>query len=87
MKEGYSAKQIPKVMPHIGTIWQPESYDRIVRNQQEFENTWEYIRQNPVKAGLATTPEEYTFFWQGQARFSSRDRQDAYPYKQNPIHP
>jgi hypothetical protein len=51
-------------MPHIGTVWQSERYDRIIRNQQEFENTWEYIRRNPVKAGLASTPEEYTFFWQ-----------------------
>lgn len=62
--KSYSAKQIPKVMPHIGTIWQSERYDRIIRNHQEFENTWEYIRQNPVKAKLSNTPEQYPFFWQ-----------------------
>lgn len=61
--KSYSAKQIPKVMPHIGTVWQPERYDRIIR-QQEFENTWEYIRQNHVKAKLSDTPEAYSFFWQ-----------------------
>lgn len=62
--KSYSAKQIPKVMPHIGTIWQSERYDRIVRNEREFENTWEYIRQNPVKAKLSNSPEQYPFFWQ-----------------------
>lgn len=62
--KSYSAKQIPKVMLHIGTIWQSERYDRIIRNYQEFENTWEYIRQNPVKAKLSNTPEQYPFFWQ-----------------------
>lgn len=62
--KSYSAKQIPKVMPHIGTIWQSERYDRIIRNYQEFENTWEYIRQNPVSAKLSNTPEQYPFFWQ-----------------------
>lgn len=62
--KSYSAKQVPKVMPHIGTVWQPERYDRIIRNQQEFESVWEYIRQNPVKAELADTPEAYGFFWQ-----------------------
>ncbi len=62
--KGYSAKQIPKVMKHMGIIWQDERYDRIIRNEEEFLTYWEYIRQNPVKAGLSSTPEEYSFFWQ-----------------------
>ncbi|MHC5938700.1 REP-associated tyrosine transposase [Nostoc sp.] len=62
--KGYSAKQIPKVMKHIGTVWQDERYDRIVRNDQEFQQYWEYIRQNPVKAELSSSPENYPFFWQ-----------------------
>jgi REP element-mobilizing transposase RayT len=62
--KSYSAKQIPKVMKHIGTVWQDERYDRIIRNDEEFLNTWEYIRQNPVKASLAKTPEDYPFLWQ-----------------------
>ncbi|MEH1979558.1 MAG: hypothetical protein V7L27_09890 [Nostoc sp.] len=61
---GYSAKQIPQVMKHIGTVWQDERYDRIVRNDEEFQQYWEYIRQNPVKAGLSSSPEDYPFFWQ-----------------------
>lgn len=62
--KSYSAKQIPKVMKHIGTVWQSERYDRIIRNEQEFQDTWDYIRQNPVKAGLSATPEKYAYFWQ-----------------------
>ena len=62
--KSYSSKQIPQVMKHIGTVWQDERYDRIIRNQSEFEQKWEYIRQNPVKAGLSATPEEYPFFWE-----------------------
>ena len=62
--KSYSAKQIPKVMKHIGTVWQDERYDRIIRNDEEFLNTWEYIRQNPVRASLAKTPEDYPFLWQ-----------------------
>ncbi len=62
--KSYSAKQVPKVMKHIGTVWQSERYDRISRNDREFRDTWEYIRQNPVQAGLSATPEEYPFFWQ-----------------------
>jgi putative transposase len=62
--KSYSAKQIPTVMNHIGKVWQDGRYDRMVRDRQEFQNTWEYIRQNPVKAGLSNTPEEYPFFWE-----------------------
>lgn len=62
--KSYTAKQIPKVMKHIGTVWEAESFDRIIRNEQEFEQTWEYIRQNAVKAKLCQTPESYPFFWQ-----------------------
>jgi len=62
--KSYSSKQIPQVMQHIGIVWQVERYDRIVRNHQEFINFWEYIRQNPVKAGLTELPEDYPFLWE-----------------------
>ena len=62
--KSYSSKQIPNVMKHIGTVWQDERHDHIVRDEREFQVFWEYIRQNPVKAGLSVTPEEYPFFWQ-----------------------
>jgi REP element-mobilizing transposase RayT len=62
--KSYSSKQISQVMKHIGTVWQDERHDRIVRDEREFECFWEYIRQNPVKAGLCLTPEEYPFFCQ-----------------------
>jgi putative transposase len=36
----------------------------MIRSENEFKNIWEYIRQNPVKAGLSETPEEYPFLWE-----------------------
>ncbi|MGD1714797.1 hypothetical protein ACP6PK_15635 [Dapis sp. BLCC M172] len=51
-------------MTQIVQVWQSERYDRIVRNDLELTNMWEYIRQNPVKAGLSDSPEGYPFFWQ-----------------------
>jgi putative transposase len=62
--KSYSAKQIPKVMPHIGKVWQDGRRDEMIRDENEFYNKWEYIRQNPVKAGLSATPEEYPFLWE-----------------------
>ncbi|MBW4507317.1 MAG: transposase [Scytonematopsis contorta HA4267-MV1] len=62
--KSYSSNNIPSVMKHIGTVWQDERHDHIIRNEQEFYIYWEYIRQNPVKAGLSNNPEEYPFLWQ-----------------------
>jgi putative transposase len=48
----------------LGTVWQDERYDRLVRNEEEFQGYWEYIRNNPIKAGFSTIAEDYPFFWQ-----------------------
>ena len=40
-------------------FWQDESWDRLVRNDTEFERIVYYIERNPVTAGLAATPEEF----------------------------
>ena len=40
-------------------FWQGESYDRLVRNDTEFDRIVGYIERNPVSAGLAPTPEEF----------------------------
>jgi len=40
-------------------FWQEESYDRLVRNDREFDRIARYIEMNPVRAGLAATPEDF----------------------------
>lgn len=62
--KSYSAKQIPKAMKHLGKVWQDGRYDEMIRNEREFQTKWEYIRKNPVKAGLSATPQTYPFFWE-----------------------
>ncbi|MBE9144002.1 transposase [Planktothrix mougeotii] len=62
--KSYTAKQISKIMKHRGIIWQDERYDRIIRNHQEFINTWQYIRQNPVQEKLSDMAEDYPFLWE-----------------------
>ncbi len=62
--KSYSSKQIPKVMKHIGKVWQDGRYDVLIKNRQQFLNTWEYIRQNPVKEKYSDVPENYPFLWE-----------------------
>jgi len=30
-------------------IWQPRYYDHVIRNQQDYNEIWEYIENNPQK--------------------------------------
>jgi hypothetical protein len=36
----------------IGSLWQDESYDQIVRDEEHLWRVVQYIGRNPLKAGL-----------------------------------
>ena len=38
------------------TIWQKSFYDHGIRNQQDYNEIWEYIENNPLKYALKRTP-------------------------------
>jgi hypothetical protein len=42
---------------------QDESFDRIMRRDDDFEAKLEYVRQNPVRKGLVSVPEDYPWLW------------------------
>jgi len=42
-----------------GLLWQPRFFDRALRTVKEYNEKVEYIHLNPVKAGLATRPEDW----------------------------
>ena len=63
--KSYSAQKISQQRGKRGSIWQDERYDRIVRDEAEFLEKWNYIRNNPVKSGLADRPEDYPWLLEG----------------------
>ena len=42
-------------------IWQTSFHDRRVRDAEEYAQFRRYIHDNPVKAGLASTPEQWPY--------------------------
>ena len=50
--KSYSAHKINEELGHAGRLWQPESYDHIVRDMDELSRIRNYIHRNPEKAGL-----------------------------------
>jgi putative transposase len=57
--KGRSAKQLRRIVGGRGAIWQGEWFDRWMRDDSEWEKTVAYIRNNPVKAGLASRWEKH----------------------------
>lgn len=58
-----TAHRINKVLHHAGPVWEEESFDHVLRSDESLEEKCEYIRQNPVKAGLVRQPEDYPWLW------------------------
>jgi REP element-mobilizing transposase RayT len=62
-----TARTANRVLGLTGPFWQDESYDRLMRDQPEFDRIRHYIEWNPVKAGLASSPDQYPWSSVGQA--------------------
>lgn len=63
-----SARLINESRGRTGAIWMAESYDRVVRNGFEFDQKWNYMVMNPVRAGLVKIPGDYPFLASGESR-------------------
>jgi putative transposase len=49
----YSSRRINRALQQTGDLWQDESYDRLVRDEEHLWRAIQYIGANPDKAGLA----------------------------------
>ncbi len=58
--KGSSALLINALRGESGTLWQRDSFDRIVRDEQHLWRIVQYIGSNPAKAGLSARE---TFLW------------------------
>jgi REP element-mobilizing transposase RayT len=61
----FSARMANRHLGREGAFWQEDYWDTYIRNGRHFESTLAYIENNPVKAGLVETPEQWPW---GSAR-------------------
>ncbi len=64
--KGFTGHRALEMLGIRGPFWQGESYDHLVRNDEEFSRIRRYIEWNPVKAGLVSLPEEFRWSSAGQ---------------------
>ena len=46
-----------------GVRWQQDFFEHRLRAAEHFEAKLEYLRQNPVRAGLVASPGEWPYFY------------------------
>ncbi len=63
--KSYTAKAINQALGQQGELWQREYFDRFIRDDRHLRAVIDYIENNPVKAGLVKTAQEWRF---GSAR-------------------
>ncbi|MCY7358503.1 MAG: transposase, partial [Rudanella sp.] len=57
----FTARNANILLNREGSFWQAESYDHVVRNNTELKRIIHYTLNNPVKAGLVETWEEWPY--------------------------
>ena len=42
-------------------FWQPGFFDHVLRSDESFSEKWEYVRANPVRAGLVASADDWPY--------------------------
>ena len=59
----FSANRINEALKRKGSLWQKESLDTTIRDREHLHNAIEFTLNNPIKAGLVKSREEWSGNW------------------------
>jgi putative transposase len=51
----------PRSTPAATTLWQREFFDHVLRSTESYSEKWNYVRDNPVRAGLVSDADEWKY--------------------------
>ena len=57
--KSFTSNELGKLHPEVRPIWQEESFDRFIRSEEHLSHVIRYIHENPVKAGICISPDEF----------------------------
>ena len=55
----YTARRANRILSRRGAFWQDESYDHVIRDDNELERAISYVLNNPVNASLVQSWEQW----------------------------
>jgi REP element-mobilizing transposase RayT len=75
--KGASAHSLNRAMGRSGSLWQAESFDRVLRSEDSARAKAEYICDNPVRAGLVKEPDAWPWLWREWIEGEAQRERDA----------
>jgi len=57
----WTAKYAHRRLAVPSPLWQAEFFDHVLRSGETYEEKWEYVRQNPVRAGVVARAEDWPY--------------------------
>ncbi|WP_413993683.1 REP-associated tyrosine transposase [Labrys okinawensis] len=73
--KAYSAAKANRLMARKGAFWQPDYFDRYMRNEEQMSRTIDYIERNPAQAGLCQQPSD----WRWSSAFRKKTGRSVLP--------
>jgi len=66
--KSYPSKVANRLLGRTGAFWAEDYFDRYIRDEEHYRATYWYIANNPLKAKLCTSPEQYRWSsaWSGR---------------------
>ena len=58
----WTSKRINAALHQSGSLWQEEFFDHVLRSDESYAAKWEYVRRNPVRAGLVARAEDWPYW-------------------------
>jgi putative DNA methylase len=71
--KSFTAKRANEILGRTGRFWQEDYFDRVIRDEQHWHAVVAYVRENPVRARLCASPEEWRFGSAGVGRQDALD--------------
>jgi REP element-mobilizing transposase RayT len=60
MLKQWLAKSVVRA-PSADPVWQRRFFDHVLRSDESYAQKWNYVRDNPVRAGLVTNADEWPY--------------------------
>jgi REP-associated tyrosine transposase len=70
--KSWTSRRIRAVQPRPATaatkanaetnLWQHEFFDHVLRSEESYAQKWNYVRENPVRAGLVRSFNDWPYF-------------------------
>ncbi|OGK10355.1 MAG: hypothetical protein A2Y63_03970, partial [Candidatus Riflebacteria bacterium RBG_13_59_9] len=61
--KSFAARKVNIMRGRRGQLWLREYHDVALSDEKALRGAVEYVLNNPVKAGLGDTPEDYPWLW------------------------